>query len=435
MRDLPLTTSFWFDSTIETSPALKGTQFADAAIVGGGFAGLSAARHLKLRAPHLNIALVEARHVGFGASGRNAGWVQSLPPLYWLLDDLGNRQRLDDIRWTTQFCDESNAEIGNLVQQEAFACDWKPTQHVLVARNALEAATLRWIAPRFAATGLRCETFNSAQVKKLVGYRARAAFAYEINTVQPYRLARGLRQHCINLGVQIYENSSVARIQRTKDGMKLTTGNGSSLTAEKVILATDAYTKAIAVDAEMPSMSIEHTYMLATEPLEASVIDRICHARKPFGDATISYYIGRIHHDRLIFNGIRRTSAMTPEDDRHLGSLTQLYNEMLRRFPFLEGTPLAGAWGGGMLQTASDTPIVRVAADNPRVIFNIGHGGNSGVGMALLSGRLTTDLVLESSAPDPDAQRLRTLLASSRSPGVGAYTRAALGVLRSMFSS
>jgi glycine/D-amino acid oxidase-like deaminating enzyme len=383
----------------------------------------------------LNVALVEARHVGFGASGRNAGWVMSLPPLYWLLDDLGNRQRLDDIRWTTQFCGKSNAEIGSLVQQEAFACDWKPAQHVLVARNALEVATLRWIAPRLEATGLRCEAFDSTQVEKLVGYRARAAFAYEIFTVQPYRLARGLRRHCSNLGVQIYENTPVARIERAKDGMKLATGNGSSITAGKVILATNAYTKAIELDAEMPSISTKHTYMLATEPLEASVIDRICHARKPFGDAAMSYYIGRIHNGCLIFNGIERASAMTPEDDRHLGSLTKLDNEMLRRFPFLEGTPLAGAWGGGVLQTASDAPIVRVANDNPNVIFNIGYGGNSGVGMALLSGRLTTDLVLESSAPDPDAQRLRTLLASSRTPGVGAYTRAALGVLRSMFSS
>ena len=435
MRDLPLTTSFWFDSTIETSPPLEGARLADVAIVGGGFAGLSTARHLKLRAPHLAIALVEARHVGFGASGRNAGWVMSLPPLYWLLDDLGNRQRMDDIRWTTQFCSESNAEIGSLVQREAFACDWNPTQHVLVARNALEVATLRWIAPRFEAIGLRCEAFDSAHVEKLVGYRANAAFAYEITTVQPYRLARGLRQHCITLGVQVYENTSVTRIQRTKHGMKLLTGDGASLSAEKVILATNAYTKAIEVDAKMPSISTYHTYMLATDLLEASVSDRICHARKPFGDAAVSFYIGRIHNERLIFNGIDRASAMTPEDDRHLESLTKLDDEMLRRFPFLEGIPLAGAWGGGVLQTASDAPIVRVATDNPNVIFNIGYGGGSGVGMALLSGRLTTELVLGSSAPDPDAQRLRTLLAGSRTPGVAGYTRAALGVLRSMFSS
>jgi len=435
MRKLPLTRSFWFDSTIETSPALEGSRFADVAIVGGGFAGLSAARHLKLRAPQLVIALVEANHVGFGASGRNAGWVMSLPPLFWLLDDLGNRQRLDDVRWTTHFCSKNLLEIGRLAQSETFACDWRPTQHVLVARNALEAATLEWIAPRFEAIGLRCERFDSLQVRNLVGYRARAALAFEITTVQPYQLAKGLRQHCIDLGVHVYENTPVTHVFRTKQGIKITTRSGASLTTGKVILATNAYTKTIKVDAELPSMRTLHTYMLATDRLEAGVLDRISRCGKPFGDAAMSSYIGRIHNERLIFNGIDRASAMTPEDDWHLGSLRKLDNEMLRRFPFLEATPVAGAWGGGVLQTGSDAPIVRVAADNPDVIFNIGYGGGSGVGMALSSGRLTSDLALENEEPDHDARRLQELLACSSSPGMRGYMRAAFGVLQSMFSS
>jgi glycine/D-amino acid oxidase-like deaminating enzyme len=104
---------------------------------------------------------------------------------------------------------------------------------------------------------------------------------------------------------------------------------------------------------------------------------------------------------------------------------------MLRRFPFLESVSLAGAWGGAVQQTTSDAPIVQRSKSNPNIILNIGYGGGSGVGMALLSGQLTTGLVLERGPIDNDAQRLRTLLANSRFPKMGPV-RAAFGVLRKM---
>jgi glycine/D-amino acid oxidase-like deaminating enzyme len=169
--------------------------------------------------------------------------------------------------------------------------------------------------------------------------------------------------------------------------------------------------------------------MLATEPLKPDMLDRISQTRTPFGDPALSFCIGRIYENRLIFNGIDRASRVTPEDDRHLPSFIKLHKEMLRRFPFLESVSLAGAWGGAVQPTPSDAPIVQRSKSNPNVILNIGYGGGSGVGMALLSGQLTTGLVLERGPIDNDAQRLRTLFANSRFPRMGPV-RAAFGVLR-----
>lgn len=430
-QDFPFTTSFWFDAHIETSPALTGTRSADVAIVGGGFAGLSAARHLKLTSPDTSVALLEAKHIGFGASGRAAGWVMSLPPLYWLLDDFRDPQRLSDIRWTSELCRAHIAEIGELVRREAIDCAWTPTSYFFVARNPLEVATLRWLLPRFEAIGQRCALVEGAGVRRLVGYPGAAAMAFEVVTVQPYRLARGLRQHGLDLGVEVYENTPVAQIRRTRQGIQLTTADGQSLTARKVVLATNAYTKFVDANIDMPSASTRHTYMLATEPLPPALLDRITQARVPFGDPTLSFYIGRIHEDRLVFNGIDRASQVTPEDDRHGSSFASLHREMIRRFPFLESVPLAAAWGGAVQQNSTETPIVQRSKSHPDLILNIGYGGGSGMGMALLSGRLTTELVLGDEPPDSDARRLRTLFANSRFPTRGAV-RAAFGVVKRM---
>lgn len=433
MTDFPFTASYWFDSQIATSPSLSGAQFADVAVVGGGFAGLSAAQHLKSSKPDLSVALVEAKHIGFGASGRSAGWVLSLPPVHWLLDDFDDPVRLDDIRWTSQFCRDNIVQLGRWVADEAIDCAWTPSRHLLAARNLLELAALRWIMQRYEAIGQRCEFFEKEKMTRLVGYPAIAGMAYEFVSVQPYRLARGLRQRCLDQDVRIYENTPIKTIRSTSRGVQLIADDGAMLTARKVILATNAYTHSLMLGAEIPASSTQHTYMLATEPLTPDMLDRISQTRTPFGDPALSFYIGRIVENRLIFNGIDRASRVTSEDDRHLPSFIKLHKEMLRRFPFLESVSLAGAWGGAVLQTPSDAPIVRRSKSNPDVILNIGYGGGSGVGMALLSGQLTTGLVLDREPVDNDARRLRTLLANSRFPRMGPV-RAVFGVLREMVS-
>jgi glycine/D-amino acid oxidase-like deaminating enzyme len=94
----PFRTSHWFDEDIASRPALKGSRSVDVAIVGGGFAGLSATQHLKETRPDVSVSLLQAEHVGYGASGRDAGWLLRFPPLLWLLDDFEDRRRLEAVR-------------------------------------------------------------------------------------------------------------------------------------------------------------------------------------------------------------------------------------------------------------------------------------------------------------------------------------------------
>lgn len=434
MKEFPFETSFWFDKEIKMDQRLKDKSYIDVAIIGGGFAGLSSARHLKLKKPNLSVAIIEAKHIGFGASGRNAGWISSFPPLYWLLDNFNNKTRFDEIKWATQMSRSCTNEFGNLIEQESIDCSWTRTKHFLIARNVLEEATLQFVMPRFNSIGSQCDYYNKKQVQNIVNYPAKAAIAYDIVTVQPYFLVKGLHKHCLKLGVEVFENTPISKIERAKKGIKLTAATGATMTAGKVILATNAYTKSVRLDVDLPSTSIQHTYMLATTPLDSEFINRINQTQKPFGDASLSFYIGRIHNKRLIWNGIDRSSNATKEDDRHLPSYRKLYSEMINRFPFLKQVQLASAWAGPVQQTSSDAPIVRLSKDNPDLILNIGYGGGSGINMALLSGQLTSNLVLGTESDDQDAQKFCSLLDKSSFPVMGAV-RTAFGVLKRILFS
>jgi gamma-glutamylputrescine oxidase len=430
MREFPIKTSFWHDADIATTASLQNNQITDVAIIGGGFAGLSTAFHLRRQNSEVRITLIEAQHIGYGASGRNAGWVQNFPPVMWFLNNMSDPEKRADIARTAQMCQANIDEIGAWVQSEGIACDWTHTQNMMVARNFVEEATLKWIAPRFEAGGVPVTFLEGDAVRDLVGYDARMALAYDVVTIQPYRLAQGLRNWLLANDVTIYENTPVAHVQNKPDGARIITERGYTLDASKVVLATNAYTKSMTLDVTPPSATLYHTYVLATQPLEPAMLNRISQARKPFVDAALRYYIGRIHGNQFIFNGIDRISQNTPADDAHLPSYETLYREMVGRFPFLQDVPLAAAWGGAVQQTHSDAPVVRPATENPNIIFNLGYGGSSGVGMALLSGRLLTDLLLEGQH-DANATRLRRLFDESHFPIMGP-ARAVTGVLQAM---
>lgn len=173
-QSFPFTASYWLPQSLAPVPSLGGEHTTDIVVIGGGYGGLCSALGLLNRQPDLHVTVVEAQHIGYGASGRNAGFVMNLPPLVWLLDDLTNPQCVDDLRWTTAFNTENTRAVGLLLDAEGVDVEWTSTQHMLVARNSIEAATLRWLATRFTAAGLESSYHKGDAAKALIGYPAQA---------------------------------------------------------------------------------------------------------------------------------------------------------------------------------------------------------------------------------------------------------------------
>ena len=111
-QDFPFTQSYWMlNQTLETSPELSGGHKADVVIVGGGYAGLSTAFTLIETQPDLNVTLIEAHHIGFGASGRNGGHILNVPPHAWWMGNLSNKNVLENAHLYRNIAGEQTQKI------------------------------------------------------------------------------------------------------------------------------------------------------------------------------------------------------------------------------------------------------------------------------------------------------------------------------------
>jgi glycine/D-amino acid oxidase-like deaminating enzyme len=423
----PYRTSFWGEKPTTLLPALNADREADVVVIGGGFAGLSAARYLKAANASLNVALLEANYVGFGASGRNAGGVSLLPPLTWLMHE---GERLRQTRWAIDFIRRQIHEWAAWVRQEQIDCDLQATPLWITAGNRFQTGIIRWLADRCQQLGYRFDWLTAPELHRRLGVPAQGSVILDGYTVQPFRLARGLLDVLLRQGVAVYEGTRVASIAAREREVELVTTTGARVAAQKVVLATNAYSADLKLGYPLPRAFPLHTYMLATAPLADALRERLLYDGKLVADASLSFYYGRVYRNRMLFGGTDRLSRVTPEDDRHLPSFHKLYRELHRRFPALADVPLDAAWGGAFQQQNSETPIVRALAANPNIILNIGYGG-SGVALTQFSGKLVQGLALGEQYIDADAEQLRQTYKSSTLPVMG-LARTSVRILRNM---
>lgn len=427
--NFPIKTSFWFDGPDYSQQSLSNDISIDVAVIGGGFAGLSSALHLKAENPDFRIAVFETEHVGYGASGRSGGWLVPFPPLYWLMDDLRDFKRLDCYQKAISAQKENIIQILHDAKDEAFSESTIWGRHYLVARNRIEAAILNWVDSRMSILKMQNDFIKNSFKADIVGYPNRSVLGWETWFINPYDLVMLLRQRCLQKDIRIYEKTPIVKIRDNYKNLSIETKSGANIQSKNAIVATNAYLSSIDFGFNVDFGTPEHTYMIATEPLEKELIQAISSQKYGFGDPSLSYYCGRFFNDRLLFNGCDRKSNATKKDDECLSAYQKLHREMVRRFPVLDGKKLDCAWGGPVLQTSSDAPVIRAAKENSKIVFNVGYGGGSGISMALNSGPLTTFLITGRSSNSSTVDTHFRALAMSRRPYVGLF-KAGLEIIK-----
>jgi glycine/D-amino acid oxidase-like deaminating enzyme len=238
------TYSYWLETCgDDLSPrrGIEGSIDVDVAILGAGYTGLWTAYYLLKQDPSLRVAIVERRIAGFGASGRNGGWVSS--KLNIGLDAVAGMYGRDRAQALQRALYDTVDEIARVCADERLDAGFEKVGALFVARHAYQVPMMREYAAMFNRFGFGDrqalltaeETDRRAKVRGTLG----AWYCPQYGRVHPARLARGLARTVERLGGKIYEETEVGEIVSGK-APALRTARGD-VRAKTVVLAGEAY--------------------------------------------------------------------------------------------------------------------------------------------------------------------------------------------------
>jgi glycine/D-amino acid oxidase-like deaminating enzyme len=389
--------SLWMDQLDEpllARPALEQDLDIDVAIIGAGYTGLWTAYYLKRQAPELNIAIIEAQTAGFGASGRNGGWLMgNLLGEDRLLAGLSPEQR----RASYDLLHNIPDEVRIVLEREGVDCDLRQGGALYcAARYPEQQASLRRYLDKLYRQGLNENDYRWLSPEQLA-QQIRIAKPYggihapHVATLHPAKLARGLARTVERMGVRIYENSPVTQWQSGS----LRTAQ-ASVRSRWVVPAVEGYAVSLPPLGryQLPVQSL----IVATEPLSAATWDEIGLSHgQAFGESSRQVTYGqRTADNRLIFGA--RGGYQFAGRLRHDFDLTRSEVELRRYlfgelFPQLKNVRITHGWGGNLGMSRRFKP--HMLCDRASGIALSGGYGGEGVGASNLGGRTLADLILE----------------------------------------
>lgn len=355
----------------------------DVCVVGAGFTGLAAALHLAQAGTVT--AVLEAETVGFGASGRNGGQIHT-----GLRKDQAELERwLGPIHahelWT--LAEEAKKLIRELIERHRIACDLKSglviAAHNLRAAKALDADTAH-LARGYGYYAARMMGRDETQAVLGTGAYPAARFDSGGGHLHPLRFVRGLARAAESAGAAIWEGSPARLLDPSETAIRVVTPAGT-VTARHVILATDAFSAALA-PALAPFIGHVESFVTATAPMPAALAETVLPSDAAVADTrhVLDYY-RKSTDGRLIFAG--RESYFRPPRD----VIALVRPRMLRIYPALAGVPTEFAWSGTVGITRTRMPHFGQLGE--RIWFVHGYSGQ-GVALACLGGQLLAEAVL-----------------------------------------
>jgi glycine/D-amino acid oxidase-like deaminating enzyme len=388
--------SFWCSQLglPERGPALPGHLSADVCIVGGGLTGLWTAYHLATAQPDLRIVVLEKEFTGYGASGRNGGWLTA--ELSGGLDRYAGAGGRDGVLRLVRAMQRSVAEVIGVCRAEGIDADIAADGVLQVARSEPQLARLdaHLAAQRSWGLGEEHERrLTRAEVRDRVRVEGALGGSHSPHgaRVQPAALVRGLADAVHRLGVTVFEGTEVTGIGPGR----ATTPHGT-VRAGHVLRCLEGYT------AGLPGRRREwlpmNSSMVVTAPLPAAAWAEIgWRGAEVVGDVANAYsYAQRTADGRIALGGrgvpYRFGSRTDVDGVTQRATIDALTAVLHSQFPATLDVPVAHAWCG-VLGVPRDW-CASVGVDERTGLGWAGGYVGSGLTTTYLAGRTLTDLVL-----------------------------------------
>lgn len=390
--------SFWY-AQMGGLPApralLPGDRSVDVCIVGAGYTGLWTAWYLKTLQPDLSVAVVEKEFAGFGASGRNGGWLSG--GFSWsrekYLRSGGSREGViamgRALRGTVD-------EVIRVAEAEGIEADIRRTDALVVACTPAQLERIRetweeetaWGTPASRIELIGGEEMRARiKVKDAVG----ALVTHGVARVQPAKLVRGLAAAVERLGVPIWEGTTVTGLERGR----VHTDRGT-ITAPVIVRATEGFTAGL--PGHHRKLLPLNSAIVVTEPVPETIWQQIgWNGCELLGDASHTYsYAQRTADNRIAMGGrgipYRFGSRTDVRGQTQDGTIAKLHGILHRLLPEAAGLLLAHGWCG-VLGVPRDW-CTSVGYDRAAGMAWAGGYVGLGVSTSNLSGQTLADLIL-----------------------------------------
>jgi glycine/D-amino acid oxidase-like deaminating enzyme len=375
-------------------PSLGGSTQADVAIVGAGFTGLWTAYYLKRARPELRIVVLERETAGFGASGRNGGWISGFfsgPGRVY-----ARRGGDAGVRRLRRAMLDTVDEIVDVVNEHSIDADLVHHGQLSVAVNRAQLQRLREEIETAHSEGLddgdlRELSSSELSVRVSVAGALGASFTPHVARTHPAKLVLGLARMVEEMGVEIYE-STVVREIRPHEALT----DCGAVRARWVVRATEGYTSSLR--GLRRTLVPMNSSMVVTEPLDPGMWEQIgWQAHELLSDAAHVYvYLQRTADGRIAIGGrgvpYRYASRDNGTGETAPRTVRSLHEQLVAMFPNLGGIGLEHAWSG-VLGVPRDW-CVSVDADQANGLAWAGGYVGEGVAAANLAARILRDLIL-----------------------------------------
>ncbi len=378
----------------QSNAPLAGDTHVDVAIVGGGFTGMATAHTLLKEQPGLRVAVLEHETVGYGASGRNGSFAMTVVGL-----GIGPTAMLKGepfVREAHAYMERAVDGLENLIRDNQLDCDYIRPGFLRMATTSGYVKRIRHdidLAQKLGMRGIEWLDRDAARDKVNSELYLGAWWEPRLGLVNPAKLVREEKRLAVARGALVYEHTPVLEIER---GARFTLRTpGGSVTADKMVLATNAYSHLIP---ELKSRQAPAwTYMIATEPLGVRHFAEIgWRERNGVEDARNLIHYYRITPDnRLAMGGgpVGLRSGHDMNADSSETAWRHLEEHMRLLFPVLREVKITHRWGGPFSVTLDLVPAVGYLGDE-RAVYSLGCMGH-GVSTSHQNAITLTDLLLE----------------------------------------
>jgi gamma-glutamylputrescine oxidase len=347
----------WYHSSVErkfltTNAAIEDKNF-DVIIIGGGLTGASAA--LELAKNGINCAIIEAKKIGHGASGRNGGLVCSgyRHDQSWFEEKLGNQLAKDlwDIseaakKHLVSILSEYNIDADYQSGLAFCAHNQKMFDYLINDKMHLETKynyqKLEIIDKANCPNELSTNAYFGAIIDNGAG------------KINPLKLLYGIAQSVLKYGAKIFENTKANSVSYIGGKISINTNNGD-FTAKEVLFCGDGYLGGINPKIEAKVMPIS-SFVITTEKLDFDILPNIAGA---MDTKFVVNYFHKTHDNRLLFGGGEKYTPKWPKDIKNF-----VRNNLLKIYPQLENVKIDYAWGGSLGITSTRLPFVAEVEKN-----------------------------------------------------------------------